>query len=227
MEKDLPSAQSAVSTQGSSPSPAQIPSSLVSSDPPAASSHRAKSLSLTENSTEPGQLSSQPPPHTGSKLTDPPPSSEGSKPFTCKPALKTVSTKPCSPDKPTLVTPANCPTTQTPAVSSNSKVSSTSTSTSASLAATSPADSPSASTPTVASAPTTPKKRTFASVAKRVIIQERLRKAEEEDKDEEEGNYSSYFVYGIQLAQAKIRLCVCRGDKPCAMFWNVFPRAGA
>lgn len=43
-----------------------------------------------------------------------------------------------------------------------------------------------------------PTKRTFASVAKRVIMQERLRKAEEEDtQDEEDGEKA--FIFSLEL----------------------------
>ncbi|XP_038569462.1 wolframin isoform X1 [Micropterus salmoides] len=205
MEKDFPSTPSAVNTQGSRPvldvpslpSPIQIPPSLVSSDLPAIDlSHTTKSPSCTETTTEPGKLShsSHPSAHTISKPMDSPLSLEGPKPLTpaasSKSTSKTVSTTPPFPaPKKTPLVP-NCSTPEIPTMSSSSNLTSAST-TSATLACNTPTYSPNssstiASTMATATSSTAPMKRTFASMAKRVIIQERLRKAEEDANDEED-----------------------------------------
>ncbi|XP_030268210.1 wolframin [Sparus aurata] len=180
MEKDSPSTQ----TAGSCPV-------LDGASPP---SRPPKPPSSTENPTEPRKSkSSHPPTHAISKEMDSAPSSEGSKfpAVSSKPTSKTVSTKPSppAPNKTPLVTSPESPTAQTPQISSFSKLSAAS-STSPSLACNSSTDSLSSSSTAASAAPpaapsTAPVKRTFASMAKRVIIQERLRKAEE-DADEEE-----------------------------------------
>ncbi|XP_073321598.1 wolframin [Pagrus major] len=185
MEKDSPSTQTAVNTQGSCPV-------LDGASPP---SHPAKPPSSTENTTEPRKSkSSHPPAHAVSKAMDSPPSSEGSKSpaVSSKPASKTVSTKPSppAPNKTPLVTSPKSPTAEIPQISSFSKPSSAS-STSPSLACNTPTDSPSSSSTAASATPPAassmaPAKRTFASMAKRVIIQERLRKAEEDANDEED-----------------------------------------
>ncbi|XP_035516969.1 wolframin [Morone saxatilis] len=173
MEKDIPSTPTAVSTQGSCPvldgatlpSPTHIPPSLVSNNIPASSSQPTKFPSSTE---------------TISKPMDSPLSSEGSKSpaVSSKPASETVSAKPSSPaPNRTHVTSPNCSTPQIPQISSFSQLASAS-SASDSLACNTPSDSPSSSA--------APMKRTFASMARRVIIQERLRKAEEDAADEED-----------------------------------------
>uniref|UniRef100_UPI0037E870E0 wolframin n=1 Tax=Semicossyphus pulcher TaxID=241346 RepID=UPI0037E870E0 len=185
MEKDYPSTSTAVNSQGSCPgldgpslpSPKQIPPSLISSNLPAAPSHTAKSPTSTETTElKKVSFSAQPSTHISSKKMDPPPSSEGSKPLTSvtsKPPSETVSTKSSSPvpSKTPLVPSPNRSSPQIQKTPSFSKL--TSSSTAASTTA--------PETPTTA-----PMKRTFASMAKKVIIQERLRKAEEEANDEEE-----------------------------------------
>nr|XP_046268901.1 wolframin [Scatophagus argus] len=107
-----------------------------------------------------------------------------------KPTSKTVSTNPSSPTSNT--TPHfTSSTAQIPKTPSFSKLSSAS-SMSASSTCHTTDDSPSSSSSTAVSAiapatsSTAPMKRTFASMAKRVIIQERLRKAEEDIEDEED-----------------------------------------
>ncbi|XP_029289638.1 wolframin isoform X2 [Cottoperca gobio] len=192
METDSPSTPTAVNTQGSCPvvdgpslpSPIQTPP-LVSNNLSTAHSHPTTSPSSTETTTEPQQLSyySQVSTHTISC----PPSVEGSKPLSptepSKPAPKPLSTKPSSP-------PPNCSSPQIPKMSSFSKLTSASF-TSPSSACNTPTDSPTSSSTTAstvapATSSTAPIKRTFSSLAKRVIIQERLRKAEEEDDDVED-----------------------------------------
>ncbi|XP_070684426.1 wolframin [Pempheris klunzingeri] len=206
MEKDLPSTPTAVTTPGSCPaqdgpslpSPIQIPPSLGSSNMSAAPSSPAKSPSSTEATKEPGKpsYSSHPSVHTTSKAMDSPASLEGAKPLTyagsSKPTSKTVSTKSPSPapNQTALVTSPKRSTPQIPKISSLSKLPSAS-SASPSLPGNTPANSlrsSSSTAPTMAPATssTTPMKRTFASMAKRVIIQERLRKAEEDANDEDD-----------------------------------------
>ncbi|KAM9363683.1 wolframin [Symphorus nematophorus] len=204
MEKDFPTTHTAVNTQGSCPvqdraslpSPIQIPPSVISNNLPAAPSHPDKSpSSTTENNPEPKKFcnSSHPSILTVSKLMDPPPSLDGSKSpvVSSKPTSKTISTKSSSTasNETPLVTSPNSSTAQIPKISSFSKLSSA-LSTSANLACNTPTDSSSScstasSTMAPATSSTTPK-LTFASLAKRVIMQERLRKAEEEANDEED-----------------------------------------
>ncbi|XP_034714004.1 wolframin isoform X2 [Etheostoma cragini] len=197
MEKEFPSSPEAVNTQGSCPamyglslpSTKQNPPSLIS----AVVSPAAKSPTSTETTTEPtiSSNSSQTSAHTISKLTDPPPSVEGSKSLSPAAPSKPTSTEPSSPppNKTPLATSPKCSTPQIPQMCSLPKLKSASI-TSACLACNTPTDSP--TTPSISSstvAPTTsssvPMKRTFASMAKRVIMQERLRKAEEDPKDED------------------------------------------
>ncbi|CAJ1052179.1 wolframin [Xyrichtys novacula] len=194
MEENSLSTPNAVNSQGSCPvldgpspsSPKKIPLSQISCDLPADPSASQKPTTSTETATEPrkSSLPSQPSPRTNSKPKpmDSPPSSEPSKPsataVSSKPPSKTVSTKSAPPvtSKTPPFASSNSPTPQIPKVSSISKPTS---------ASSTPANS--ANTPTDPSGtPPAPAKRTFASVAKRVIIQERLRKAEEEANDEEE-----------------------------------------
>lgn len=70
------------------------------------------------------------------------------------------------------------------------------------LACNTPTDSPTTSSISASTvAPTTsssvPMKRTFASMAKRVIMQERLRKAEEDPNDEENGENAYVLSLGL------------------------------
>lgn len=200
MEKDLQSTQTAVNSQGSCPvldgpyppTRRQIPPSQSSNTLSAASSLHSKSLSSTEATTEPPKTSfpSCTSAQISSKLTDSPPSSESPKP----PVAAAVSSKPLSKTaSPTTSivahTSPNSASPQIPKVSSFSKLKSASISPASS--GNNPTGPPSTSSNIALNAapatpPTAPQKRTFASVAKRVIIQERLRKAEEEANDEEE-----------------------------------------
>ncbi|XP_075946833.1 wolframin [Anarhichas minor] len=182
MEKDFPSTPTAVNTQGprpvvdgpSLPPPIQTPPSLFSNNLPAAPSHPAKSP------TEPRE----------SKPMDCPPSVKGSKPLTPSKPPKPISS-PSSPPpcKPPLVSSPSRPTPQIPQMASRSKLKSASF-TSASVTCNSltdpPTSSSTASTEAPAASSAAPVKRTFAATAKRVIIQERLRKAEDNANDEEE-----------------------------------------
>ncbi|XP_034544461.1 wolframin [Notolabrus celidotus] len=189
MEKEFPSTPTAVNSKGScpvldGPSPSsskQIPPSQISSNLPAGPSRLQKSPTLTEKTTEPQELSftSQPSPHANPKPMDSPPSLEASKPSapaaSAKPPSKTVSTKSASSvtsKTPPVILRNSSP--QIPKVPSFSKLTSSTPNSSAK-----PPTDPSSTSPA-------PMKRTFASMAKRVIVQERLRKAEEEANDEEE-----------------------------------------
>ncbi|XP_026160095.1 wolframin [Mastacembelus armatus] len=195
MEKDFPSTPSAVNMQGSSPvldgsstaSPTEIHPSPVSSNPSTGLSKPAKSLLSTETPTESRKSSCSSPlsVHTISEPIDSPPahldkSQPSSYAVSAKAPPKTLSTKPSSPspDSTPLITTPNPSSPKTSKMSLFSKL------TSASSSHT-PADSPSTTASSTTSS-TGPMKKTFASIAKRVIIQERLRKAEEEDATDDE-----------------------------------------
>ncbi|CAN9510442.1 unnamed protein product [Ophioblennius macclurei] len=179
MENNVPSTPTTVNTQGSCPVldgpscpiPTQIPSSSVSKD---LSAFNAQHNNKPPTGSETKILSSSPPPTmpSASKQMQSSPAVDESKPSSptvpSKPTCKTV------PNKPPLPASSN---PQTSKMSSSPKVNASSAS-----ASSTPMDSPPAST----AASTTPKKRTFASMAKRVIMQERLRKAEEEDAKEDD-----------------------------------------
>ncbi|XP_034401294.1 wolframin [Cyclopterus lumpus] len=190
MEKDSTSTPTAVNTQGSRPvedgpsvpPPGETSPSLVSNDLPAAPSHPAKSPSPTEprGTAHSSQTSV-------SKPMDCPPSAKGSKPLTPAAPSKPVSSPSSLPrSKAPLVT---SPNRATPKMSALSKLTSASF-TSAFLACDAPTDPPTSSSAASTEAPAAssadPVKRTFASMAKQVIIQERLRKAEDNADDEEE-----------------------------------------
>lgn len=210
MEKDFPSTQKAVSTQGSCPaqdraslpSPIQIPPSLVSSNIPAAPSNPTKSPSSTEHPKS--SYPTHPFPHTVSAPADSQTSSESESPaVSSHPTSKTVPTKPSSPDsdEKTHVFPHHS-SAQIPKPPSFSKLSCAS-STSASLARDNPTDSAlsssiAASTMPPATSSNTPVKRTFASMAKQVIMQERLRKAEEADGDDDEEDGKMIFILSLR-----------------------------
>ncbi|XP_018551064.1 LOW QUALITY PROTEIN: wolframin [Lates calcarifer] len=180
MEKDFPSTPTPVNTQGSCPvldgssppSPTQIPPSTVSSNLSATPSQPAKSPSSPET-TEPRKSSYASPrsAQTTSKPLDPPPSLDRTKHhlFLLLNNLPLKSPKfhpfPSSP-LPPLLQPAAWPVTlrQIPLLLPPPLL---------------PPQAPATSS-------TAPAKRTFASMAKRVIMQERLRKAEEEDAHDEE-----------------------------------------
>ncbi|XP_042280598.1 wolframin [Thunnus maccoyii] len=190
MEKDFPPTPTAFNTQKSCPVldgpsppyPVQTPPSPISNNHSTPPSQPAKAPSSTKNTTEPTKLSYSSPPstHTISKPMDSPPSLGGSKPLSPAVSSKSLSTAVSS----ALPSPADNKTPfTTPQVSNLTSATS--------LACNTPTDSHPAS-PTTASttAPSTsstaPMKLTFASMAKRVILQERLRKAEEEDANDEE-----------------------------------------
>ncbi|XP_053182503.1 wolframin [Scomber japonicus] len=183
MEKDSPS--TAVNTQEScplldGPSPLQTPPSHISNNHSAPPPQPTKSPSSAEKTKEDRSYSSLPSTHTMSKSMDSPPSVDSAEPLSLavssKPTSTDISSNPPSPaaHKTLLITPQV------------SKLTSA-----ASIGCSIPTDSPPAS-PTTASttspsaSSTIPMKRTFASMAKRVIVQERLRKAEEEDANDEE-----------------------------------------
>ncbi|XP_060947821.1 wolframin [Limanda limanda] len=202
MEKDSPSTPTSVKAQGSCsvedgpsrPSTVQMPPSPVSNNLSATD----QSPASTETKTEPS-YSAPRTPQVVSKSTDSPSPAEGSKPsssaVSSTPASKIVSTNPSSPapHKTPLVTFLNHPSPQISKMSPVSKLASPSAA-SAGVTCTTVTDSPpssssTASTAAPAASSTPPAKRTFASMAKQVIIQERLRKAEEEDAvDDEDGD---------------------------------------
>ncbi|KAK1885681.1 Wolframin [Dissostichus eleginoides] len=189
MENDVLS--TAVNTQGSCPildgpslpSPIHSPP-VVSNNISATASDLAKSSSSKETTSEPRKLtnSSQTSVHTISSL----PSLEGSKPLS-----PTVLSEPApKPSSPPPNKTANCSAPEIPKMSSLSKLKSASF-ISANMALNTQTDSsdsssPPASTVDPATSSSATVKRTFASMAKRVIIQERLRKAEEDEKDIED-----------------------------------------
>ncbi|XP_035493809.2 wolframin isoform X2 [Scophthalmus maximus] len=184
MEKDFPSTPTPVQTQGScsvmdGPSPPSPVSGHLSAPP----SQPDKPPPTTETKTEPRESSPSSPQstHIMSEPTDSPPHLEGSEPLS-----ETVSTAPPSPapNKTPLVTSANHSTPQISKMSSFSNLNSAA-ATSAGMAFNTLKDSPPSSPITASTTPTTVK-RTFASMAKRVIMQERLRKVEEEDADDDE-----------------------------------------
>lgn len=196
MEKDPLLTPTSVNTQGSCPvldgtslpSPTQIPPLLISNDTSAAPPHPAKSQAFTESR----QLhhSPQPSPLAVTQSKDSPPPSDTKS--LVNPPSETVLLNSFSSESngKTLVSSPNCSSPHIPKTSSFSRLSQAS-SASASLACKTPTDPPlpsnGASTIDSAITSTPPVKCTFASVAKRVIIQERLRKAEENDAEEEEG----------------------------------------
>ncbi|XP_029948843.1 wolframin [Salarias fasciatus] len=185
MEKNFSSTPTAVNGQGSCPVldepscplPAQIPSSPVSKDLSAATPPHNKSPPSSETRI----LSNSPPPtmpNASKQMQSSPPVDE-SKPSSptvpSKPTYKTLHNKPPLPDSKSPAPP------QTSTISSPSKLISASPA-SRTSACSAPMDSPPSSTAASAS----PTKHTFASIAKRVIMQERLRKAEEEDAKEDD-----------------------------------------
>lgn len=192
MEKDTPS--TAVNTQEScplldGPSPLQTPPSHISNNHSAPPPQPAKSPSSAEKTKEDRSYSSLPSAHTMSKSMDSPPSVDSAEPLSLavssKPTSTDISSNPPSPaaHKTLLITPQV------------SKLTSA-----ASIGCSIPTDSPPAS-PTTASttspSSTIPMKRTFASMAKRVIVQERLRKAEEEDANDEEDGKNA-FIFALK-----------------------------
>ncbi|KAK5926616.1 hypothetical protein CgunFtcFv8_022173 [Champsocephalus gunnari] len=189
MENDVLS--TAVNTQGSCsivdgpslPSPINSPP-VVSNNISASASDLAKSSSSKETISEPRKCtnSSQTSVHTISSF----PSLEGSQPLS-----PTVLSEPApKPSSPPPNKTANCSASEIPKMSSLSKLKSASF-TSATMALNTQTDSsdsssPPASTVDPATSSSATVKRTFASMAKRVIIQERLRKAEDDEKDIED-----------------------------------------
>ncbi|XP_035803022.2 wolframin [Amphiprion ocellaris] len=200
MEKDFSSTPSAVTTQGlchvldgsSNPSTAQIPPSPASAAP----SQQNKSTSSSESKQ------SSPPPSAQTKPMDSPPSLDKPKPLSPKPTSTTVLTKPpvSAPNKTPLTASPNASTPQIPKTPSFSKLKS------ASFASSCSTDSPPPS-PTTASpsSSTPPTKRTFASMAKRVIMQERLRKAEEEDANEDEDDEEPEEDLSVEQIEEKAK----------------------
>nr|XP_019955854.1 PREDICTED: wolframin-like isoform X1 [Paralichthys olivaceus] len=193
MEKDSSSTPTPVKTQGScSVEDAPSHPSTVQMPPPTVPNYLSatpKSPASTETKTEPNKPSYSSPQtaHVMSKSTASPPPAEGSKPSSStvsKPASKTVSTNPSSstPNKTPLVTSLNHSTPQISKMSPVSKLASPSIA-SADVTCTTVTDSPPSSSSTASTAPI---KRTFVSMAKMVILQEKLRKADKEDADEDE-----------------------------------------
>lgn len=196
MEKDVLSTQKAVNTQGSCPaqdraslpSPIQIPPSLISNNIPTALANPTKSPSSAEHTKS--SYPAHPFPHTVSAPADSQTSLKSESPaVSSHPTPITVPTKPSSPDS----------DKKTPVFPRHTCASSTS----ASLTGDSPTDSSSSSSIAASATPsatssTTPVKRTFASMAKQVIMQERLRKAEEADGDDDEEEGKMIFVLNLK-----------------------------
>ncbi|XP_055364987.1 wolframin isoform X2 [Betta splendens] len=190
MQNHSTSTPAAVEAQGSRsvpegpsrPSPARIPPAPVSSNPLAALSHPPRHPALTGTAAESAPHSAQ----STSTLAGsaPPPSSESHLP----------SPAPVSPTKPpSLLTKkssldSSLPS-QVPKSSPFSKLRSVSTD-SALLAH---------------GSPTVPGKRTFASMAKQVIMQERLRKAEQEDACDEEEDDEPEEELSVEQIEVKAK----------------------
>lgn len=208
MQKDSPSTPTAVTTQGSHPvldglcpsSPIQIPPTAIFSNPSAAPSQ--PTIYPSSFSIEPTIYpnSSASPAQATSKQMASSPFSDQLVPLSLPASSKqeTAYNKSSSspPNKAALNSPPNSLTFQ------NSKSSLFSKLTSAPSTSSSPTCKTSADSPPVSSSTSftkspesaIPVKRTFASMAKKVILQERLRKAEEEDaNDDEDGKAFMLF----------------------------------
>ncbi|KAF7665161.1 hypothetical protein LDENG_00152390 [Lucifuga dentata] len=191
MEMDVLISASAVNIEGSCPVldgtslpsaklsqiPASPASSNLSSSPSAQSSETQAS---TENSTDSTKLLSSSP--SSQLMSSPPPDKS-------KPTSVAVSSQPTSSVQNNSV-PSNCSTpevSKSTALACNSAKESSSSS-SAPASSMNPSTTAISTTMNPSTSPTAPKKCTFASMAKRVIIQERIRKAEEDanDKDDDE-----------------------------------------
>ncbi|KAK2816978.1 hypothetical protein Q5P01_025169 [Channa striata] len=190
MQKGFKSTPSAVNSQGSwpdldgpsPPTPTQIPPTPLSNNLSAAPSQATKCPSSTEAATAPYSS-----PQTTSKPMDSGlPLLDASPAVSSKPASKKIFCEPSS------SSPANkTPHDTSPNPPQMSKTSSFPKLTSASPASSrpggnTPADSPPASSTAPATSSTNPVKRTFASMAKKVIIQERLHEEPEEELSVEE-----------------------------------------
>ncbi|KAM4603378.1 wolframin [Polymixia lowei] len=209
MEMDLPSQPTAVSAEGDPPPPSprrsRIPPPPVSNTLSPAVPQPSTPPPSTETTTDPSKSdpASQSPapsrsPSSSAPSTRPVPSSHPSPPSSSPSVPKAMNSPPPS-DKPKPLATADSSVRETsPAPSRSAPQTSNLSPASASRTPTGPALNPpqkplpsvstSSSTPaTTVSAPpagkppAAPSKRTFASMAKRVIIQERIRKAEEED----------------------------------------------
>ncbi|XP_069553494.1 wolframin [Brachyistius frenatus] len=208
MEKDLPSTPVAVNTQGSNPdldgppcpSPTQIPPSPISNNISAASSQHNRSYS------EGVQRSHSSPSLTNniSKPMDSPPSLDKSKPLSAIASSNLTSkAKLPAPNKAPLAISPKCSTPQISKPSPFSKL----TSASSGLAQKPPLDSSSTTASPTASAASspTPTKCTFASMAKRVIIQERLRKADEEEANDDEEDEETEEDLSVEQMEEKAK----------------------
>lgn len=196
MEKGSTSTPPADSTQGScpvqdgasQPSPRRTPASFVSDN--------VSKSTKTSTSTDLQKLSSssQRSTHTNPRHSD---SSSGGSPFPSKhPIFETDFTEDsvlASHQNPVAFS-HECSPNQIPSLPKQSA---------ANLSCNSPADSScpsSKSTIPSASTSISPMKRSFASMAKLVILQEKLRKAQErEDNDEEDGEISFYLARRVTV----------------------------
>lgn len=191
MEKGFPSTPADDSTQGScpvqdgasQPSPTQIPPSFVSDN----TSKPTKSSSSTDLQKL-SSSSSQHSANNGSGLSDSP--ADGSPFPSSYPIFETD-----------FIEDSTLPSERTPLESSHQsspiQISSIPKESAAKFSCNTATDSTCSSKSTTASAATTvsPMKRSFASMAKLVILQEKLRKAQKRDaNDEEEGEIS--FISG-------------------------------
>ncbi|XP_030003353.1 wolframin [Sphaeramia orbicularis] len=171
MEKDRPSTPHVVSTQGSCP---------VLDGPSLPSHSQISSSAITSNVST--TVSTQPAKPSASPFSNSSPQSAGAMsqpmdhPTASSPSpSKTASSKPSSPTPSKQPLDTLTPASQTSTPSPLSKINSTS----GKLVKTDSMDSSGSSKP--------PGKRTFAAMAKKVIMQERLRKAEEDANEEEDG----------------------------------------
>lgn len=196
MEKGSPSTPPADSTQGScpvqdrasQPSSTQVPALFISDN--------VSKSTKSSTSTDLQKLSSsfQHSSHTSPQQPDS--SSDGSPfPFT-HPIFETDFTEDSAPasDQNPLASSHECSPNQIPSFPKQSATN---------LSRNSPADSSCASpksTPASATTSISPMKRSFASMAKLVILQEKLQKAQERDaNDEEDGEISFYLARSVPV----------------------------
>lgn len=196
MEKGPPSTPPADSTKG--PCPVQDGASLHSPawTPALFSSGNVSESTKSSTSTDLQKVSSssQRSSHTSSQESDS--SSDGS-PFPSKHPIFEIGfteDSALASDQNPVASSRECFPNQSPSFPKQSA---------ANLSCNSPADSSCASSKsTTASASTSisPMKRSFASMAKLVILQEKLRKAQErDDNDEEDGEISFYLARGVPV----------------------------
>ncbi|KAM9770052.1 wolframin isoform 1-T4 [Menidia menidia] len=203
MEKNLPSTP----TTANSPESCSIPEGQTGTSareiPPSLGSNSA-SVALpqhdkSQSSFDPGILQDSSPPSTQtiSELTDNLPSLDKSEAKSPE-----VSSKPPTPPPNQAACGASSNVSKPP-LSKTSSFSKLRSASSPSLSSESDAQTGSPSSPTADSLAS--KRRTFASVAKRVIIQERLRKAEEEDANEDDDDEEPEEELSVEQLEEKAK----------------------